>query len=74
MEIDKTKIAERTIDRLQPIIINALQQTSVENREDLKQELEEKIIKKIFNESIEELPGFFDISKQFSEYEVQIQE
>lgn len=58
---DKKAITEDIIKSLKPSIRKALIQTPPSQREDLEQELYLKIIKKISEEDIEKLPGFFEL-------------
>ncbi|SIS66787.1 hypothetical protein [Salimicrobium salexigens] len=59
--VDKQLIAEELIELLQPVITNALAQTTPENREDLRQELHKKIIIKVLKEDVEKVPDFFEM-------------
>ena len=63
--IDKKKIIEDLIQMLQPKINKALIQTAPQNRKDLKQNLYEKISRKIYQEKLEELPGIFEIESNY---------
>ncbi|UOQ48358.1 hypothetical protein MUN88_20350 [Gracilibacillus caseinilyticus] len=49
---------------LEPLINKALYQVSLQNRNDVRQEIHYKIIKKVYDEEMEELPGLIDILKQ----------
>ena len=59
--MNKQSIAEEVIQLLRPSIKKALSQTPIDHREDLEQELYLRIIKKIWEEDIDRLPGFFEI-------------
>lgn len=59
--VDKTILIEEVIRMLKPIIKKALNQIPIEHREDLEQELYLKIIKKVTEENLDDLPGFFEM-------------
>lgn len=55
----------KILEMMKPKIKKVLLQTSLQNREDLEQELIELIIKKIKDNSFDDAPGFFEfINKQ----------
>ena len=57
------KEIELIINKLKPKILNSLNQTNIQNREDLKQELIEMIIKGLKNNKFEDVPGFFELTE-----------
>lgn len=59
--IDKEVIMEEVIELLKPAIKKSIIQTPFEYREELQQELYLKIIKKISEEKIADLPDFFEM-------------
>jgi hypothetical protein len=59
--VDKKSVTAEVIEMLKPAIRKAIIQAPIEHRDDLEQELYLKIVKKISEENIEELPGFFEI-------------
>lgn len=52
------------IELVQPKIKKVLFQTEYQSRNDLEQDLMEKIIKKINNNELKEVPGFFDFLEE----------
>lgn len=54
----------KIIELLEPKIKKVLLQTNIHNRDDLKQDLLELIIKKIRSNDIKDVPGFFDFINQ----------
>ncbi|HEY4552275.1 MAG TPA: helix-turn-helix domain-containing protein [Bacillaceae bacterium] len=52
---------ELMLDILTPKIKKSLRETDVQHREDLEQELKEKLIKKIKENEPASVPGFFDL-------------
>lgn len=62
--MDKSKLTEEIVQSLKPFIKKTLNQTSADNREDLEQELYLKIIQKIHEDKVDELPGFFEMLKK----------
>ncbi|WP_342601139.1 hypothetical protein MHB48_09165 [Psychrobacillus sp. FSL H8-0483] len=57
--MDETHILS-ILKQLEPKLRSVLFQTSNEYREDLEQDLKERIIKIIQNNILQEVPGFFD--------------
>lgn len=55
------RIAEEVIRMLMPSIKKASLQTPIEHREDLEQEIYLKIVQKVNQENLEELPNFFEV-------------
>ena len=60
MTFNKREI-EKIIQALEPKIKISLRETSRENRQDLEQDLRELIIKKLTDNSLREVPGFFEL-------------
>jgi adenylyl- and sulfurtransferase ThiI len=59
--MDKKILIEEVIKMLKPAITKVLNQIPIEYREDFKQDLYLKIIKKVMDEDINKLPGLFEI-------------
>lgn len=59
----------KIIELLEPKIRKVLLQTNIQHREDLEQDLLERIIKKIRSNDIKDVPGFFDFINQQEEIE-----
>ncbi|KUP04858.1 hypothetical protein Q73_14645 [Bacillus coahuilensis m2-6] len=62
--VDKQILLEELMVELRPSIRKALQQTPPEHRKDLEQELYLKMLKKVKEENVEDLPSFFDMMKR----------
>jgi hypothetical protein len=58
-EIDKNDILF-IIKLIEPKIKKTLKETDIQNREDLEQDLKEKIIKKLKDSDLNKVPGFFE--------------
>lgn len=58
-----TNFEEEILNMLSPKIKSVLKQTSVQNRDDLEQELKILVIKKI-NSGFREVPSFFELIKE----------
>lgn len=61
MVMNKEEVIKTIIEKLEPSINKVLSQTPAEHREDLRQDLYEKIIRKVNQEDFDEVPGFFDL-------------
>lgn len=59
--MNKKKISEEVMRMLDPLIKKELYRISPQNREDIKQEIYYKIIKKVKEEDIENLPNLREI-------------
>lgn len=62
---------EKIIKALEPKIRKSLRETGKENRQDLEQDLLELIIKKLKDNTLKEVPGFFELLEKQS-IEIQI--
>ena len=61
--MDETEILT-ILKQLEPKLQKVLFQTSYENREDLEQDLKERMIKAIKNNISYDVPGFFDFLEE----------
>ncbi|MCA1040613.1 hypothetical protein LCM00_13960 [Bacillus infantis] len=55
---------EEIMKAIEPKIKKSLYQTGKENREDLEQELREAVLRKLRDNKLEEVPGFFEMMER----------